>query len=209
MATRRNTRNSGARRGKKTLPVWLVMLVGLGLGALLMWAGQRLFFHGGKPLSGISSFFSSHRSSQERAANTPVNTPKTPTKPHFDFYTILPEIETVLPDRFDKGGKPVKKSVAAKNDQTEATSTTDTSVVYVLQAASYGNMDDADRLKARLVLNGLEAHIEKVSIEGKGQFFRVRLGPYGRLDDLDAAYSKLAQQGIKAMRLKVKKAPGV
>ncbi len=208
MATRRNTRNSSARRGKKTLPVWLVMLIGLGLGALLMWAGQRLFFHGGKPLSGISSLFSNHRGTQERAANAPVSAPKAPTKPHFDFYTILPEIETVLPDRFDKGSKPVKKSVAAKNDQTDSTNAADASVVYVLQAASYGNMDDADRLKARLVLNGLEAHIEKVSIEGKGQFFRVRLGPYARLDDLDAAYSKLAQQGIKAMRLKVKKAPG-
>ena len=208
MATRRNTRHSGARRGKKKLPVWVVMLVGLGLGALLMWAGQRLFFHGGKPLSGISSLFSGHRSAPERATSTVASTTKEPAKPHFDFYTILPEIETVLPDRFDKGRKPGKKSAAAKNDQADTTGAQDTGVVYVLQAASYGNIEDADRLKARLVLNGLEAHIEKVSIEGKGQFFRVRLGPYGHVDDLDTAYQKLAQQGIKAMRLKVKKAPG-
>ena len=58
------------------------------------------------------------------------------------------------------------------------------------------------------MLNGLDTHIEKISIEGKGQYFRVRLGPYARLDDLDAANQKLAQHGIKAMRLRVKKAPG-
>lgn len=208
MATRRNTRNSGARRGKKKLPVWLVLLIGLGLGALLMWGGQRLFFHGGKPLSGISGLFSGHRTTQERAPIATTSATKEPAKPHFDFYTILPEIETVLPERFDKGEKPDKKTAATKPERPEAASARDAGVVYVLQAASYANIEDADRLKARLVLNGLEAHIEKVSIEGKGQFFRVRLGPYARVDDLDAAYQKLGQQGIKAMRLKVKKAPG-
>ncbi len=208
MATRRNTRNSGARRGKKKLPVWLVLLIGLGLGALLMWGGQRLFFHGGKPLSGISGLFSGKRASQEHASGATASAAKEPAKPHFDFYTILPEIESVLPERFDKGEKPGKKPATAKPERPEVASVRDTGVVYVLQAASYANIEDADRLKARLVLNGLEAHIEKVSIEGKGTFFRVRLGPYAKVDDLDTAYQKLGQQGIKAMRLKVKKAPG-
>lgn len=208
MATRRNIRTGGARRGKKKLPVWLVLLIGLGLGALLMWGGQRLFFHGGKPLSGISGLFSGNRATQERAPNATATAAKEPAKPHFDFYTILPEIESVLPERFDKGEKPGKKPATAKPERPEVASVRDTGVVYVLQAASYANIEDADRLKARLVLNGLETHIEKVSIEGKGTFFRVRLGPYAKVDDLDAAYQKLGQQGIKALRLKVKKAPG-
>ena len=207
MAARRNTRHSSARRGKKKLPVWLVLLIGLGLGALLMWGGQRLFFHGGKPLSGISGLFAGNRAAQERPPGTTTAAAKEPAKPHFDFYTILPEIETVLPERFDKGEKPGKKP-AAKPDRPEAAGARDAAVVYVLQAASYANLEDADRLKAKLALSGLEARIEKVSIEGKGQFFRVRLGPYARVDDLDAAYQKLGQQGVKAMRLKVKKAPG-
>ena len=208
MATRRNTRNSGSRRGKKKLPVWMVLVIGLGLGALLMWGGQRVFFHGGKPLSGISGLFAGQRSAQERPASVATSAAKEPAKPRFDFYTILPEIESVLPERFDKGEKPDKKPAAAKSERPEVATARDAGVVYVLQAASYANMDDADRLKARLVLNGLEAHIEKVSIEGKGQFFRVRLGPYARVDDLDAAYQQLGQQGIKALRLKVKKSPG-
>ena len=206
MATRRNTRHSGSRCGKRKLPVWLVLVIGLGLGALLMWGGQRVFFHGGKPLSGISGLFAGPRT-QERPSNTTASAAKEPAKPRFDFYTILPEIETVLPERFDKGEKPGKKPAAARPERPEVATARDAAVVYVLQAASYANLEDADRLKARLVLNGLEAHIEKVSIEGKGQFFRVRLGPYARVDDLDAAYQRLGQQGIKALRLKVKKTP--
>ena len=205
MATRRNTRH-GARRGKTTLPVWAVLLIGLSLGALLMWAGQRFLFHGGRPLSGIAGLFSGPKSEDSRP---PPKAPaaKEPAKPHFDFYTILPEIESVIPDRPDKGTKPAKKTTLTKADPGEEPGSRD-SVVYVLQAASYANLEDADRLKAKLVLNGLDTHIEKISIEGKGQYFRVRLGPYARLDDLDAANQKLAQHGIKAMRLRVKKARG-
>ena len=204
MATRRNTRH-GARRGKTTLPVWAVLLIGLSLGALLMWGGQRFLFHGGRPMSGIAGLFSGSKSEDKLAAKAPAA--KEPAKPHFDFYTILPEIESVIPDRPDKGAKPTKKAAVAKADPGEESGSRD-SVVYVLQAASYANLEDADRLKAKLVLNGLDTHIEKISIEGKGQYFRVRLGPYARLDDLDAANQKLAQHGIKAMRLRVKKAPG-
>ena len=81
-------------------------------------------------------------------------------------------------------------------------------VNYVLQAAAYANLEDADRLKARLTLNGLEARIEKIAIEGKGTHYRVRLGPYSKIEDLDAANNRLEQLGIKAIRLKVKKGAG-
>jgi cell division protein FtsN len=204
MAARRTSRSRP--RKSKGLPVWAVMLIGLALGAALMWGGQRLFFHGGKPLSGIASLFSGPKTTattQKPAAQAT----KEPDKPQFDFYTILPEIETVLPDRRDKLAKSAPKS-PTRPGQADDTDTSDKTVVYVLQAASYASLEDADRLKAKLVLNGLETRIEKITIEGKGDFFRVRLGPYSRLADLDAANARLAQQGIKALRLKVKKSPG-
>ena len=183
------------------------MLIGLMLGAVLMWGGQRLFFQGGKPLSGITGLFSSPKPAAT-AQKPPATASREKEKPRFDFYTILPEIETVLPDRREKQTDPAPKAASVKPGQPGDTDATDKGAVYVLQAASYANLEDADRLKASLVLSGLETHIEKVTIEGKGDYFRVRLGPYSRLADLDAANARLAQQGIKALRLKVKKPPG-
>jgi len=81
-------------------------------------------------------------------------------------------------------------------------------VNYILQAGSFGNHEDADRLKAKLTLSGLETHIEKVAIEGKGAYYRVRLGPYSSVEALDAASAKLARLGIKALRIKVRKGAG-
>jgi len=71
----------------------------------------------------------------------------------------------VLPE--PKGGKKT-----AKAESIEA------GVNYILQAAAYTNSDDADRLKARLVLNGMEPRIEKITVGDKGTYYRVRLGPY-------------------------------
>ena len=63
----------------------------------------------------------------------------------------------------------------------------------------------ARRLKDKLWRNGLTARIEKISIENRGAYYRVRLGPYDRLDNLDRDNHKLIALGIHAMRLKVAK----
>ena len=52
------------------------------------------------------------------------------------------------------------------------------------------------------------AHIQKITIEGKGEYHRVRLGPYENLEQLDATAAQLQKMGIKVLRLKVKKGEG-
>ena len=130
----------------------------------------------------------SHGDARSVAKHTPPPVPK-PAKPKFDFYTMLPEIESVLPKSAPKGK-----------------TGTDTNVSYVLQAASYGNLSDADRLKAQLALQGLAAYIEKITIENRGDYYRVRVGPYKSLDKLDVDADKLAKLGIHPIRLKVREA---
>lgn len=191
MAARRH-RSATPRHVRRKLPAWVLILIGLTLGALITWTVQTLFFRTPKPFPGLANLFAPRKAA-------PVEEPKKPAapqpvKPKLDFYTVLPEIETVIPER---ESRPSKAPAPAPSEA-------DTH--YILQAASFANLEDADRLKAKLALNGLEAHIEKVSIEGRGQYFRVRLGPFARLQDLDSANQKLAQQGIKAMRLKVQRA---
>jgi len=187
-------RRSPSRSSKKSRGfLWLI--VGLLLGAALMWGAQHYYYRNSKPFAGFANLFSaSRRSTDDADRQKPPETERLP-KPKLDFYTILPEFETVLPE--PKGGKKT-----ARVEPPEA------GVNYILQAGSFGNHEEADRLKAKLTLSGLETHIEKVAIEGKGAYYRVRLGPYPSIEALDSASSKLAQLGIKALRIRVKKSAG-
>jgi cell division protein FtsN len=187
-------RRSPSRSSKKSRGIlWLI--AGLLLGALLMWGAQRYYYRDSKPFTGFANLFSSGKKSSDTGDKQKLPEVERLPKPKLDFYTILPEFETVLPE--PKGGKKT-----AKAEPPEA------GVNYILQAGSFGDHEDADRLKAKLALSGLEAKIEKVVIEGKGAYYRVRLGPYSSVDALDGASAKLAQLGIKALRLKVKKTTG-
>lgn len=181
-------RRSSRSRFRK--PGWLMLLVGIGIGVtgVMLW---QMYSHRGDGRSGLGNLFSSfHRTANKTVAQKePV--PAKPPKPKFDFYTILPETETVLPDRPARS-KPVKSKPEA-------------GVTYILQAGSFADFDEADQLKAKLALAGLVAQIQKITIEGKGEYQRVRLGPYERLDQLDAAAQQLQKMGIRTIRLKVKK----
>jgi cell division protein FtsN len=185
---------SRPRSGKKSHGIlWLI--AGLLFGAALMWGAQHYYYRDSKPFAGLASLFSSGKKSIDASdRQKPPETERLP-KPKLDFYTILPEFETVLPE--PKSGK-----------KTTKTEPPEAGVNYILQAGSFGNLEDADRLKAKLTLSGLETHIEKVAIEGKGAYYRVRLGPYSSVEALDSASAKLAQLGIKALRIKVKKSAG-
>ena len=197
MARVRKSRSGQRRQKSQQTPGWLLLLFGLGIGIaamlLVQFVTQRTDSRDG--LAGL--FSRSVKTTDAASANVArkeklAKAGKT-TKPKFDFYTILPEVETVLPDKDAGKGKASGPPKPEKG------------ISYVLQAASFANYEDADQLKAKLALNGLVAHIQKVSIEGKGTYHRVRVGPYGRLDELDTVNRQLRQMNIKALRLKVKK----
>lgn len=192
MATARRPRSSGPRGKRGRLPPWASLLLGLTLGIAVVLIIQLLIPRAGSN-DGLAGLFKA-----KRTVPTAVPTKRAEPaslRPKLDFYTVLPEIETVLPDRSTRA-KVAKVAPPEEN------------VGYVLQAGSFANYEDADQLKAKLALQGLQAHIQKVSIEDKGEFHRVRLGPYDSVQALDAASQQLTKMGIKPMRLKVKKTAG-
>jgi hypothetical protein len=196
--TRRRQAKRNHPRDSST-PGWGLFLLGLGLGlfvALLVYIGGS----GGATLgSGLRSLLELERppvhDTRDVGKQEPAPLPS-PARTKFDFYTILPEFETVLPEH----EKITPRSSPAP--------TPEEGVNYVLQAASYANINDADRLRAELALSGLEAYIEKVSIGNKGDYYRVRLGPFDRLDELNRVDHQLSKLGVEAMRIKVRKAGG-
>ena len=111
-------------------------------------------------------------------------------KPRFDFYTILPGVEQPATDQdLRNRGADAKAAVLER---------------YFLQAGAFQNAQDADNLKARLALMGLEASIQTANLGEKGIWHRVRLGPYDDADALGRVRSQLAGSGIEAAPIKVR-----
>ncbi len=191
MAVRR--RSAGSRA--KGVPRWLMLLLGLGIGIAGVYLYQILRDRG-VGLNSVTKVFSGGEKKAESKATKKDDEAK-PAKPKFDFYTILPETETVLPEKAPARSKP---KPGAKTE----TAKVEPGVRYVLQAASFATFAEADQLKAKLALSGLSAQIQKVTIEGQGDRYRVRLGPFGKIDELDAAAQQLGKLGLKPLRLKVK-----
>jgi cell division protein FtsN len=74
---------------------------------------------------------------------------------------------------------------------------------YILQAGAFGASGDAEAVKAKIALLGLNARVESARIGGK-TVYRVRMGPYATASELAEAKRKLAAGGLPAMAIKVK-----
>lgn len=151
----------------------------------------------------------------EVARPTPAPAPEKPSSPppkpdvtrsQFDFYTILPELEVVVPDPQvaapeRKPAESVDRAVPDKAPQQAVR--VDAPGVYILQIGSFRERRDADRMKAELALLGVEAGIETVSVNQQ-KWHRVRVGPYRQLAQLNNARSELLANNIDFMLLKVR-----
>lgn len=185
-----------------------MLVVGIVIGSLatILWQGMRN--PDGGVGTGIRQMIEQSKKQDESASGDQnINEEDKPVKQetNFDFFTVLPEIEVVVPS--------VEPDVAVENSQPESEVegvSVETVVVndtssYMLQAGSYRKREDADQLKAELALKGLASNIQKVSIQGRGDFYRIRLGPYNSHKEMEKADLNLANQDIKTLRLKISK----
>lgn len=118
----------------------------------------------------------------------------------FDFYRILPGqetpvTETEIKQQAKEQAKEQAKGPAASSEPKD---------VYVVQAGAFQSPAEADALKARLALLGLEASVEPAHLPDKGTVYRVRLGPYAQLDDINRVRSSLSQNGVAASLVKLR-----
>jgi len=75
--------------------------------------------------------------------------------------------------------------------------------MFFLQAGAFPNATDADNLKARLALLGVEATIQTATLPDKGVWHRVRIGPYASIEELNRARDTLKQNGYDTSLVKV------
>jgi cell division protein FtsN len=109
-------------------------------------------------------------------------------KPRFEFYKILPG----------------RGAGAAAPDQAGRAAPAPAGEALFLQAGAFQKPADADNLKARLALMGVEAGVQQVTLPDKGVMHRVRIGPYANPDEMAKARTLLAQNGIEASVVRVK-----
>jgi cell division protein FtsN len=126
----------------------------------------------------------------ERQTTTPESVQR-----RFDFYTLLPELEVVVPEHQTK---PRATTGGASPAQTATASATG---AYILQAGSFQRADEADSLKANLALLGVQANIETVTVDDN-TWHRVRIGPYADLAKLNQVREQLARNQIDTVLLK-------
>ena len=78
--------------------------------------------------------------------------------------------------------------------------------VYLLQAASFLRSDDAEAMRAELLLEGMQAKVSVVPRAGGRTWHRVLVGPFPDRTAMTRALTKLRDQDIPALPL-VRKAP--
>ena len=72
---------------------------------------------------------------------------------------------------------------------------------YLLQAGSFRKQDEADALRAELILAGFAANTSEVSLVGEDRWFRVLVGPYTSRRETRKAMSALRTKKISALVL--------
>jgi len=173
----RKKRRTSAQ-AKSIIPAWiwltLGILIGLGIAMLTRINGRNV--------------------DQTQAQNQqPSQITEQSTKRKFDFYTLLPELEVVIPHEETQPQQ--KKSTSNK----PATHTGG----YLLQAGSFQQFNEADSLKARLALLGVEAHIQSVDVNNS-KWHRVRIGPSNDRQALEQLRKRLRTNHIDTMLMQAK-----
>ena len=146
----------------------------------------------------VSNFFQQKAqdvrdASRQDTAEKESKPANTKTLPRFDFYTILPELEVAIPE---------EELIAAST--TPPASNTTSTVDYVLQAGSFRNLEQADRLKAKLALEGIVASIQTVRIKDSETWHRVRVGPINDIATLNKTRKRLSDLGVPSIVIKDK-----
>lgn len=169
---------------------WGLMLVilvsGVVLGALLNGArsGDSQF---GAGLKAIFEPTETVTDAEDKAIEALIKNKST--EKEFDFYTVLPDIEQIMPDDLP-GASPAQ---------------TNSNYDYYLQAASFRSNADAEKLRARLALKGFKSITQARTSEEKGTLYRVRLGPYADKRKAKTAKNKLQRLGVRPFVFTVKK----
>ena len=108
----------------------------------------------------------------------------------YDFYEMLPHFEVVVPE----------KERDVRHDL--PTARVERPGVYVLQAGSYRNLADAERVQAQLAKQGVDAKVQRVAVDND-VWHRVRVGPLSDMNELNRVRKQLQAADVDALVIRI------
>lgn len=187
MTSRNNNTPRGASKSKNTaaarpLPNWGWLLAGLVIGLFIAF------------LAGLMPSATDVRTVADRVAAADQQAGQD-SEPVFDFYTLLPESEVSLTTVQEPApaASPVPSSARPGEGRQ-----------YLLQAGSFRSFKDAERLRAKLLLEGHMPKVEKVTVGSGETWHRVQLGPFSDRATIDNVQQELAAQNVDTLLLQLK-----
>ena len=109
-----------------------------------------------------------------------------PKAPQFDFYTILPDKEVVVPEYEIKTRTREERVGKAKETH------------YIMQAGSFKTLKEAGQLRKKLAAMGIESKVQKAKV-GSVNWYRVKMGPYTQSASVNNIRTRLRQNGIDVL----------
>jgi cell division protein FtsN len=177
---RSNSRNNSKPAAQPSrVPGWVWLFTGTVLGAFVMFL---MYLSGLAPQPGQTTPNKAAESSNKPAGQ------EIP-KPRFDFYKMLKESEVPVttPSTANNTSNKPQRAVPEKE--------------YILQAGSFRSPDDADRMRAELIMMNLDAYIETSKIRDGEVWHRVLAGPYDNRSKMAKARSILVSNDISPLLL--------
>jgi cell division protein FtsN len=168
---------------------WIGLWSGLALGLAI---AAVVYIKDHRPDAPLTHVAKKPKPRGSEAADPDSSDPATVDDPggNYSFYDQLPRFEVVVPEK-DKDVHPDARSVPETRRGT-----------YVLQAGSYKNFADADRVRAQLALQGVESKVQKVSVDND-TWHRIRIGPISDLDKLNRLRERLRKADVDFLLIRV------
>lgn len=189
---RRSARSRSTAKKQQSYPGWLWMLFGLAIGLSVAFA---IYVRDNDPVQPLAASppGSVDKNGESAIPANATQEPKVAEKKErrFTFYDLLPAAEFVVPE----------KAPRAEDDDVQPAAIVEPGV-YVLQAGSFSTNTDADRRRAELALQGIESHIQRVTVNDRN-YHRVYVGPTDDLDELNLLRSRLRAAKIDVLRIRL------
>jgi cell division protein FtsN len=203
---------------KKPIPGWLWMAIGLTVGAFIVFLMK--LEPGGDDIKRVRA---DAKAAKIAEANKTPPSPTAPVKPKYDFYTLLPESEVIVPNEAvpEKTPSPVvaptapvSPEQAAKIDTARAQAALSgltppppppvakpaPVTTFFLQAGSFRKQADADKVRAQIILLGQASTVESGTVKDE-TWYRVLVGPFSNREQLTTAQKQLAGGGFSNLLL--------